>query len=157
MIARSARVHPACRAKAWLWSAAACCRFSPGQLAGRQDSPIQFTAARASSLKESGSKLPHSKAPATPFIHLAELSESLLRGGKHSLSPKPGLPLGGFLMPADVKSDTRVAPLPSPPGAFRLANLTSIPRKRRLFGPFWGSNLGSFALKNQFVFSPEKR
>ena len=41
----------ACR----LWSAAACCRFSVGQLAGRQGLQILFTAARASSLKESDS------------------------------------------------------------------------------------------------------
>ena len=68
---RLARAHPACRAEARLWSAAACCRFPPGQLAGRQRLPTPSTAARASSLKESGSKLPHSRAPAVHFIRLA--------------------------------------------------------------------------------------
>jgi hypothetical protein len=80
VITRPARIHPVCRAEARLWSAAACCRFPPGQLAGRQGLPILSTAARASSLKESGSKLPHSRAPAAPFIRLAELSHRLPRG-----------------------------------------------------------------------------
>jgi hypothetical protein len=45
-----------------LWSAAACCRFLPGQLAGRAPDVVALRT-RASSLSQSGSKLPHSKAP----------------------------------------------------------------------------------------------
>jgi hypothetical protein len=49
-----------------LWSAAACCRFLPGQLAGRAADVV--VGRRASSLGKSGSKLPHSKGPsAQPF------------------------------------------------------------------------------------------
>jgi hypothetical protein len=158
VIARSARVHPACQAEAWLWSAAACCRFSPGQLAGRQDSPIQFTAARASSLKESGSLLPHSRAPATPFIHLAELSESLLRGGKHLLSPKPGFPLSGFLMRGHVELDTHVAPL-RPPARRRLSTreFEFDPAQKAVFWPLFGVRFEFVCIKNQFVLAPRKR
>ena len=62
---------------------------------------------------------------------------------------------GGFLMPGEVKFEARVAPLvlAHPLAAFRLANSGSLPHKRRFFGPFFGLDLGSFALKNQFVFS----
>ena len=68
------------------------------------------------------------------------------------------LRFGGFVVPGDVKFDTRVAPSTHlPAGAFRPANLASIPRKRRFFGPFLGFDLGSFGLKNQLVFGPEKR
>jgi hypothetical protein len=61
---------------AQLWSAAACCRFVAGQLAGRNLAPNPshceearasvyraLSGPRASSRAESGSKLPHSKAP----------------------------------------------------------------------------------------------
>ena len=73
-LAIAARQLPSCWAETRLWSAAACCRFSASQLAGRQDLPIRPTETRASSLQESGSKLPHSKAPAAPLIRGAELS-----------------------------------------------------------------------------------
>ncbi len=59
-------------------------------------------------------------------------------------------------MPGDVKFDTRLAPLACPPdGAFRPANLTSIPRKRRFFGPFLGFDLGSFASKTSSFLAPK--
>ena len=54
------------------WSAAACCRFRSGQLAGRAlvaPTPrrgVSATSLRASSQQKSGSKLPHSRAPAVP-------------------------------------------------------------------------------------------
>jgi len=50
--------RPALRA---LWSAAACCRFCPGQLAGRDLGPERSGASKLAQ-EESGSKLPHSKA-----------------------------------------------------------------------------------------------
>jgi hypothetical protein len=50
--------------KAALWSAAACCRFRSGKLAGRaQERGIRGGEARASSREEGGSKLPHSRGP----------------------------------------------------------------------------------------------
>jgi len=52
-----------------LWSAAACCRFHSGQLAGRaQERGTRNGEARASSPDQSGSKLPHSRAPAAHLI-----------------------------------------------------------------------------------------
>jgi hypothetical protein len=58
-----------------LWSAAACCRFLPRQLAGRA-ADVVAVRTRAISLGQSGSKLPHSKAPsAGPF------SKRMARGG----------------------------------------------------------------------------
>jgi len=57
--------------KATLWSAAACCRFRSGQLAGRaQEGGTRGGEARASSREESGSKLPHSRAPVAAFAGL---------------------------------------------------------------------------------------
>ena len=57
--------------KAPLWSAAACCRFRSGQLAGRaQERGTRDGEARASSREKSGSKLPHSRAPVAAFAGL---------------------------------------------------------------------------------------
>jgi hypothetical protein len=57
-----AGVEPAEAGNNTLWSAAACCRFRSGQLAGRAlESDTWTGAARASSREKSGSKLPHSK------------------------------------------------------------------------------------------------
>jgi len=66
-------VSNGCRPKAGRASAAAFCRFSAGQVAGRRELAILSCAARASSLKESGSKLPHSRAPAAQFPRVAEV------------------------------------------------------------------------------------
>jgi len=52
-----------------LWSAAACCRFDPASLLAASPAQPPFTGQQAV-LRESGSKLPHSKAPATLSIRL---------------------------------------------------------------------------------------
>jgi len=58
-------------------------------------------------------------------------------------------------MPGDVKFEARVAPLvlAHSLAPFDSRILTSMPHKRRFFCTLFGLDLGSFALKNQFVFS----
>jgi hypothetical protein len=73
-----------------LWSAAACCRFRSGQLAGRARERGTWTGeARASSLEESASLLPLSCCPACWPPGLAESAysdASKLAGGKRQLA-----------------------------------------------------------------------
>jgi hypothetical protein len=61
-------------------------------------------------------------------------------------------------MPGDVKSDTRVAPFRSP-NRRRLSTreFDFDSTQKAVSWPLLGFDLGSFALKNQFVFGPEKR
>jgi len=73
--------------KAALWSAAACCRFRSGQLAGRtQERGTRGVEARASSREESGSKLPHSRAPVAAFAGLLAAALVLF-----AVTPAPNL------------------------------------------------------------------
>ncbi len=51
----------------------ACCRFSSGQLAGRKWRPCRKGASKLAGA-ESGSKLPHSKAPAAAFLQASLLA-----------------------------------------------------------------------------------
>ena len=68
------------------------------------------------------------------------------------------LRFGGFLMPGDVKSDTRVAPLGSlarrrlPPCEFGFDST-----QKAVLWPRFGVRFEFVCIKNQFVFGPEKR
>jgi hypothetical protein len=57
-------------------------------------------------------------------------------------------------MPGDAKFEARVAPFYSPTrGRLSTREFRFDTPQKAVFGPFLGLDLGSFALKNQFVFS----
>jgi len=115
-----------------LWSAAACCRFRSGQLAGHALERVTLNGeARASSREKSGSKLPHSKA--LPLIlvgslFLAGCGQRVADAGASSVSYGSAagdeLKAQMFTVPAEQMAHVQVTPV----------EVTRLPRVLRLTG-----------------------
>jgi len=115
-----------------LWSAAACCRFRAGQLAGRALERVTLNGeARAGSLEKSGSKLPHSIAIPLILAGLLFLSGCGQHGADSGASSVPFGSAPGeeakaqlFTVPAEQMAHVEVTPV----------EVTRLPRVLRLTG-----------------------
>jgi len=91
----------------------------------------------------------HREALANVEVVIKEWIETATEPGRPIPQPKGRL-VFAWRPESEACSPSCICP---PAGAFRVVNSGCVPHKKWFFGPFFGFDLGSFALKNQFVFT----
>jgi hypothetical protein len=144
VITRPGRVQPACRAEAWLWSALpprgtafpprACSRLT---LRRAESAPARSALGmhrQRAGQDQSGSKLPHSRAPAAPFVGVAELSHGL-PGGASGADWRFSQVCGFSGFTVRNAADFDPSPACGPPSAEAAARRPKAQRRRAGGGP----------------------